>query len=88
MKLIPLSDRVILRRLADAELRTASGIILMDDSPHTARYEVMAVGAGVDLSKCPVSVGDIVHANKEDGIDIQGQRVMSSFMLYAIHKEE
>lgn len=76
IKLVPLGDRVVLRR-ADAEMTTAGGIVLPDsarDKPQ--KGEVIAVGDGHvknDGTKVPLTVkkGDRVIFNSYSGEEIR-----------------
>ena len=75
MKLKPLADRVILKRVA-AEETTKSGIILTSAAQEKPQvYEVIAVGPGgiVDGEKIEMSVaaGDRVITGKYTGTEVK-----------------
>ena len=71
MKLVPLSDRVVLKQL-EAEETTKSGIILTSaaqEKPQEA--EVVAVGPGTDDVKMEVTVGQKVIYSKYAGTNVK-----------------
>jgi chaperonin GroES len=71
MKLVPLSDRVVLKQLK-AEEKTKSGIILASaaqEKPQEA--EVVAVGPGTEDVKMEVSVGQKVIYSKYAGTNVK-----------------
>ena len=71
MKLVPLSDRVVLKQL-EAEETTKSGIILTSaaqEKPQEA--EVIAVGPGTEDVKMEVSVGQKVIYSKYAGTEVK-----------------
>ena len=71
MKLVPLSDRVVLKQL-EAEETTKSGIILTSaaqEKPQEA--EVVAVGPGTEDVKMEVSVGQKVIYSKYAGTEVK-----------------
>lgn len=76
LKIVPLGDRVVLRR-AEAEAKTAGGIVLPDsarDKPQ--RGEVVAIGDGYvrrDGARVPLTVkeGDRVIFSSYAGDDIE-----------------
>jgi chaperonin GroES len=76
LKIVPLGDRVVLRR-AEAESKTAGGIVLPDsarDKPQ--RGEVVAIGDGYvrrDGARIPLTVkeGDRVIFSSYAGDDIE-----------------
>lgn len=75
MKLVPLSDRVVLKQL-EAEDKTASGIILPDQAKEKPQQaEVIAVGPGgvVDGKevKMTVEVGQKVIYSKYAGTEVK-----------------
>jgi len=75
MKLVPLSDRVVLRQL-EAEEKTASGIVLPGQAKEKPQQaEVVAVGPGgvVDGEKVEmnVAVGQKVIYSKYAGTDVK-----------------
>ena len=75
MKLVPLSDRVVLKQ-KEAEEKTASGIILSGQSKEKPQQaEVIAVGPGgiVDGEKVEmnVKVGQMVIYSKYAGTDVK-----------------
>jgi len=93
VKVIPLNDKVLLKRL-DAEEKTAGGILLPDTAREKPRQgEVLAVGEGDRLESgarapMPVKVGDRVLFTSYGGteIRIEGQDylLMSESDLLAI----
>ena len=75
MKLVPLTDRVVLKQL-EAEETTASGIVLPGNAQEKPQQaEVIAVGPGgvVDGKevKMQVSVGDKVIYSKYAGTEVK-----------------
>ena len=75
MKLVPLSDRVVLKEV-EAEEKTASGIILTGDAKEKPQQaEVIAVGPGgvVDGKEVTmsVSVGQKVIYSKYSGTEVK-----------------
>ena len=75
MKLVPLSDRVVLKQ-KEAEEKTASGIILSGQAKEKPQQaEVIAVGPGgiVDGEKVEmnVKVGQMVIYSKDAGTDVK-----------------
>ncbi|MDR2606672.1 MAG: co-chaperone GroES [Oscillospiraceae bacterium] len=75
MKLVPLSDRVILKQIA-AEEKTKGGIILTSAAQEKPQvYEVLAVGPGgiVDGNEVvmTVQVGDRVITGKYTGTQVK-----------------
>jgi chaperonin GroES len=76
MKLRPLQDRVIVKQ-ADAEEKTASGIVLPDTAKEKpTKGKVIAVGPGKldDNGKrmeLGVRAGDIVYYGKYSGTDVE-----------------
>ncbi len=83
MKIRPLHDRVVVRRLEE-ELKTAGGIVIPDSAKEKPMQgEVMAVGAGKvlengDVRALAVSVGDTVLFGKYSGTEVKldGQEVV------------
>jgi chaperonin GroES len=71
MKVKPLGDRVLIKRL-EAEEKTKSGIVLpgsAQEQPQMA--EVVAVGPGTDEVKMEVKKGDKVVFSKYAGTEIK-----------------
>ncbi len=67
MKLKPLHDRVIIKRLAEEEV-TAGGIIIPDSAKEKPqRGEVVAAGPGKENVKMAVKVGETVLFAKYAG---------------------
>ena len=93
MKLRPLHDRVIVKRI-DSETKTASGIVIPDNAAEKPdQGEVLAVGPGKrndkgDLSPVGVKVGDRVLFGKYSGqtvkVDNDEVLVMKEEDLFAI----
>ena len=81
MKVRPLHDRILVRRL-DAETKTAGGIIIPDTAKEKpAQAEIVAVGTGVrdehgKLTPLAVKEGDIVKV-KLVGFDDRGKVKLS-----------
>lgn len=83
MKIRPLHDRVVVRRMED-ERTTAGGIVIPDSAAEKPmRGEIIAVGAGKvldngDLRALAVKVGDIVLFGKYSGTEfkINGQELV------------
>ena len=70
MKLVPLSDRVVLKQL-EAEETTKSGIILTSSAQEKPQEaEVIAVGPGTEDVKMEVSVGQKVIYSKYSGTEV------------------
>ena len=71
MKLVPLSDRVVLKEL-EAEETTKSGIVLPGQSKEKPQQaEVIAVGPGTEEVKMEVKKGDQVIYSKYSGTDVK-----------------
>ena len=75
MKLVPLSDRVVLKQI-EAEETTASGIILTSQAKEKPQQaEVIAVGPGGMVEgkevKMEVKVGDKVIYSKYSGTEVK-----------------
>ena len=76
MKIRPLQDRILVKRLAGEE-KTASGIIIPDNAKEKPMEgEVIAVGAGKALTdgkihKPDVKVGDRVLFSKYSGSEVK-----------------
>ena len=93
MKLRPLHDRVIVKRLEN-ETTTASGIVLPDSAAEKPdQGEILAVGAGKkndkgELSPMSVKVGDRVLFGKYSGqtVKVDGEEllVMKEDDLFAV----
>ena len=93
MKLTPLHDRVIVKRL-EVETKTASGIYIPDNAAEKpAQGEVLAVGPGKkndkgELSAMSVKVGDRVLFGKYSGqsVKVDGDEllVMKEDDLFAV----
>ena len=83
MKLRPLHDRVIVKRL-EQETKTASGIVIPDNAAEKPdQGEVLAVGPGKkndkgDLGAMSVKVGDRVLFGKYSGqtVKIDGEELL------------
>jgi len=76
MKLQPLGDRVILKRIDNAEQKTAGGIVLPDSAKEKPQEaEVIAVGPGKlddgKRIKPDVAVGDKVIIAKWGGTEVK-----------------
>lgn len=77
MNLRPLHDRVIIKRVDDAEQKSAGGIIIPDSAKEKPqKAEVVAVGPGKrndkgDLSPLDVKAGDQVLIGKYAGNEIK-----------------
>lgn len=76
MKIRPLHDRVVVRRMEE-ERTTAGGIVIPDSATEKPmRGEVVAIGAGKildngDLRTLAVKVGDIVLFGKYSGTEVK-----------------
>jgi chaperonin GroES len=76
MKIRPLHDRVVVRRLEE-ERTTAGGIVIPDSATEKPmRGEIIAIGAGKvlengDLRALAVKVGDIVLFGKYSGTEVK-----------------
>ena len=69
-KIKPLADRVLIEP-QEAELKTASGIIIPDSAKEKPlKGKVIAVGAGTKDEKMEVVVGDLVLYGKYAGTEI------------------
>jgi chaperonin GroES len=83
LKIRPLHDRIIVKRLAE-ERTTASGIVIPDNAAEKpTRGEVLAVGAGKPLDNgqvraLQVKVGDTVLFGKYAGneVKIDGEEIV------------
>ncbi|MSQ57740.1 MAG: co-chaperone GroES [Limnohabitans sp.] len=93
MKLRPLHDRVIVKRI-DSETKTASGIVIPDAAAEKPdQGEILAVGPGKkndkgELSPVGVKVGDRVLFGKYSGqtVKVDGEEllVMKEEDLFAV----
>ena len=93
MKLRPLADRVIVKRI-DSETKTASGIVIPDAAAEKPdQGEVLAVGPGRrnekgDLVAMSIKVGDRVLFGKYSGqtVKVDGEEllVMKEDDLFAV----
>ena len=88
MNIKPLADRVLVRP-AEAEQKTASGIIIPDTAKEKPqRGEVLAVGKGTKDHEMTVNVGDQVLYGKYSGteIEVDGEKlmIMKESDIYAI----
>ncbi len=76
MKIRPLQDRILVKRV-EAEAKTASGIIIPDNAKEKPMEgEVIAIGNGRvldsgDLSKPDVKVGDRILFSKYAGSEVK-----------------
>lgn len=76
MKLRPLADRVIVKRI-ESETKTASGIVIPDNAAEKPdQGEVLAVGPGKkndkgDIAAMSVKVGDRVLFGKYSGTEVK-----------------
>ena len=67
----PLADRVLIEP-AEAETKTASGIIIPDNAKEKPQKgKVVAVGSGTKDEKMTVSVGDTVLYGKYAGTELK-----------------
>ena len=77
MKLKPIYDKIVVKRMEEKEQKTASGIIIPDTAKETPQVgEVVAVGDGKVLSNgnvqaLKVKAGDKVLFNKYAGTEIE-----------------
>ncbi len=88
MNIQPLADRVLIQP-AEAEQKTASGIIIPDNAKEKPqRGKVIAVGKGTKDHEMTVKVGDQVLYGKYSGTEIQldGEQymIMKESDIYAI----
>ena len=88
MNITPLADRVLVRP-AEAEQKTASGIIIPDTAKEKPQHgEVLAVGKGTKDHEMTVKVGDKVLYGKYSGteIELDGEKlmIMKESDIYAI----
>ncbi len=93
MKIRPLHDRVVVRRLEE-ETKTAGGIVLPDSATEKpSRGEVLAVGPGKsmdngDVRACTVKTGDKVlfgqYAGSTVKIDGEELLILSESELFGI----
>ena len=76
MKIRPLHDRVVVRRMEE-ERTTAGGIVIPDSATEKPmRGEVIAIGAGKvldngDLRTLAVKIGDVVLFGKYSGTEVK-----------------
>jgi len=71
MSIKPLADRVLIKP-ADAEEKTASGIIIPDSAKEKPlKGEVIAVGTGTKDEEMVLKAGDIVLYGKYAGTEIE-----------------
>ncbi len=77
MKLKPIYDKIVVRRMEEKEQRTASGIIIPDTAKEKPQVgEVVAVGDGKILNNgeirpLKVKAGDKVLFNKYAGTEVE-----------------
>ena len=88
MKIKPLADRVLIEP-AEAEQKTASGIIIPDTAKEKPqRGKVVAVGKGTKDHEMTVKVGDNVLYGKYSGTEINidgiAYMIMKESDIYAI----
>lgn len=88
MKIQPLADRVLIQP-AEAEQKTASGIIIPDTAKEKPqRGTVIAVGKGTKDHEMTVKEGDVVIYGKYSGteIDVDGTKylIMKESDIFAI----
>lgn len=88
MKIQPLADRVLIQP-AEAEQKTASGIIIPDTAKEKPqRGTVIAVGKGTKDHEMTVKEGDVVIYGKYSGteIDVEGTKylIMKESDIFAI----
>lgn len=93
MKVVPLGDKVVVRRLA-AEEMTAGGIVLPDSAREKPRQgRVLSVGDGKRLeggghAECQVREGDRVlfasYAGSEFEVDGEGLLIMTEDDILAV----
>ena len=76
MKIRPLHDRVVVRRMEE-ERTTAGGIVIPDSAAEKPmRGEIVAIGAGKildngDLRALAVKVGDVILFGKYSGTEVK-----------------
>lgn len=72
MNLQPVGDRVLIKVEKEQE-QTVSGIVLPDtvEKKSKAQGAIVAMGAGEELSKLGLSVGDVVLFGKYAGDDVE-----------------
>ena len=71
MKINPLHDRVVIKRL-DAEEKTAGGIYIPDTAAEKpSKGEVVAVGPGKTVAPMTVKTGDKVLFGKYAGTEVK-----------------
>ncbi|MBI5218542.1 MAG: co-chaperone GroES [Bacteroidia bacterium] len=71
VKIKPLADRVLIEP-QEAEVKTASGIIIPDSAKEKPlRGKVIAAGSGTKDEKMEVAVGDLVLYGKYAGTELQ-----------------
>jgi chaperonin GroES len=78
MNIKPLADRVLVRP-AQAEEKTASGIIIPDSAKEKPlKGEVVAVGNGTKDEEMVVNVADVVLYGKYAGteLDVDGEKLL------------
>ena len=73
MNLVPLGDRVVIKRL-EAEEKTASGILLTGQAKEVPQMaEVVAVGPGTEDVKMEVKTKDVVIFSQYAGTEVKYQ---------------
>ncbi|MEG1583873.1 MAG: co-chaperone GroES [Anaerovorax sp.] len=71
MKIQPLGDRVVIKRL-EAEEKTKSGIVLPGQAKEQPQMAtVLAVGPGTEEVKMEVAVGDVVIFSQYAGTSVK-----------------
>lgn len=83
MNLQPLGDRVLVKPLSEEET-TKSGIVLPDtvDKEKKAEGEVLGIGAGEDVQKLGLNVGDKVVFGKYSGEDLELENEEYKFLKH------
>lgn len=70
MRVVPVGNRVLAKRL-DSETVTPAGLIIPDSAKKKQeQLEVIAVGSGKADETMPVSVGDLILVDKYSGQEV------------------
>lgn len=68
MNILPLNDRVLLRKVKEGDAPTKSGLILPSTMPKQDRYEIVALSNYADIGL--FKEGDTVYIEKYSGAEI------------------
>lgn len=87
MKVKPIGDRILVQQLKQEEV-TASGIVLPDsaDKEKKAQGKIVALGAGSEIERLGLKVGDVVVFGKYSGEEIEVDK--QEYKILSVSKEK